>query len=62
MIRIGTRLAGAALLAGMFYGAAMAASGEISFKKRGDEEKQFVSKVGTAIVKINDAACNQLPA
>lgn len=54
MTRIGTRLAGAALLAGLSLGWAMAAGAagdDISFKKRGDEEKRFVAAVGTAIVK-----------
>ncbi len=51
MMPIGTRLVGAAVLAGLFYGAALAASDEISFKKRGDEEKRFARAVGIAIVK-----------
>src|SRR5215469_15632040 len=54
MTRIGTRLAGAALLAGLSLCgtlAAVAANNDISFKKRGDEEKRFVAAVGTAIVK-----------
>jgi hypothetical protein len=48
-----TRLAGAAVLAGLFLGATMtaAADDDISFKRRGDEEKRFVRTVGTAIVK-----------
>ncbi len=50
MMRIGTRLMGAALLMGLFWGAAIA-DDNISFKKRGDEEKRFVRSVGTAIVK-----------
>jgi hypothetical protein len=54
MTRIRTRLAGAALLAGLslcWTMAALAADNDISFKKRGNEEKRFVSTVGTAIVK-----------
>jgi hypothetical protein len=54
MTRIGTRLAGTALLAGLSLAwtlAAGAADSDISFKKRGDEEKRFVATVGTAIVK-----------
>jgi hypothetical protein len=54
MTRIGTRLAGAALLAGLslcWTMAATAADNDISFKKRGDEEKRFVGTVGKAIVK-----------
>jgi len=54
MTRIGTHLAGAALLAGLSLCgtlAAVAADHDISFKKRGDEERRFVAAVGTAIVK-----------
>ncbi|HEY7308601.1 MAG TPA: hypothetical protein VH643_04475 [Gemmataceae bacterium] len=54
MTRIGTRLAGAALLAGLSLCGALTAAtadSDISFKKRGDEEKRFVAAVGTAIVK-----------
>ncbi len=52
MTRIGRCLAGTALLAGLFLSAALAAADDnISFKKRGDEEKRFVRAVGTAIVK-----------
>lgn len=54
MTRIGTRLAGAALLAGLslcWTMAAVAAENDISFKRRGDEEKRFVGNVGKAIVK-----------
>jgi hypothetical protein len=54
MTRIGTRLAGTALLAGLSLGwtlMAFAAEPDISFKKRGNEEKRFVSAVGEAIVK-----------
>lgn len=52
MMRLGTRLAGAAVLAGLFWGATMTAvADDISFKKRGDEEKRFVRTVGTAIIK-----------
>ncbi len=54
MTRIGTRLAGAALLAGLslcWTMTAGAADDNISFKKRGDEEKRFVAAAGTAIVK-----------
>jgi hypothetical protein len=51
MMRIRTCLASSAMLAGLFFGAAMAASDDISFKKRGDEEKHFVRTAGTAIVK-----------
>ena len=54
MTRVGTRLAGAALLAGLSPCGALtaaAADGDISFKKRGDEEKRFVAAFGTAIVK-----------
>jgi len=54
MTRIGTRLAGAALLAGLSLCGALTAAtadSEISFKKRGDEEKRFVAAVGTAVVK-----------
>lgn len=53
MAQILTRLAGAALLAVMFLSAAATAADDdnISFKKRGDEEKRFVRAVGTAIVK-----------
>ena len=54
MTRVGTRLAGAALLAGLSLCGALAAAaadGDISFKKRGDEEKRFVAAFGTAIVK-----------
>jgi hypothetical protein len=54
MTRIGTRWAGAALLVGLslcWTMAAGAADDNISFKKRGNEEKRFVSSVGTAIVK-----------
>jgi hypothetical protein len=52
MMRIGTRLTGAAVLASLFWGATFAAAEDnISFKKRGDEEKRFVRTVGTAIIK-----------
>ncbi len=52
MTRIGRYLAGTALLAGVFLSAALAAADDnISFKKRGDEEKRFVRAVGTAIIK-----------
>jgi hypothetical protein len=52
MTRMGTRLAGAAMLASLFWGATItAAADDISFKKRGDEEKRFVRTVGTAIIK-----------
>jgi hypothetical protein len=54
MKRIGTCLAGAALLAGLSLCGTRtvgAADDAISFKKRGDEEKRFVTAVGTAIVK-----------
>ena len=59
MTRIGTRLAGAALLAGLSLCGALtaaAADGDISFKKRGDEEKRFVAAVGTAVVKTKHIA------
>jgi hypothetical protein len=52
MMRIGTRLAGAVLLASLSCGATMTAiADDISFKKRGDEEKRFVRTVGTEIIK-----------
>lgn len=52
MMRIKTRLAGAAVLVGLLLSATLsAANEEISFKRRGDEEKRFVRAVGTAIVK-----------
>ena len=54
MTRIGTRRAGTALLVGLslcWALAVQAADDNISFKKRGDEEKRFVTSVGTAIVK-----------
>jgi hypothetical protein len=55
MTRIGRRLAGAAVLAGLSLCWAATAVGadepNISFKRRGDEEKRFVTAVGTAIVK-----------
>ena len=53
MMPIRTRLAGAIMLVGLLCGAAMAAAADenISFKKRGDEEKRFVRTIGTAIVK-----------
>jgi len=54
MTRIGTRLAGAALLAALslcWTMTAWAADENISIKKRGDEEKRFVATVGTAIIK-----------
>lgn len=48
----GTRLASMALLACLaLCGTLAAAEDNISFKKRGDEEKRFVGAVGTAIVK-----------
>jgi hypothetical protein len=53
-MRIGTCLAGTALLAGLLLGGTMtvrAADENISFRKRGDEEKRFVASVGTAVVK-----------
>ena len=43
-------LAGAVVLAAG-TGPARAADEDVSFKRRGDEEKQFVAKVGRAIVK-----------
>jgi hypothetical protein len=43
-------LAGAVLLAAG-TGPARAADEDVSFKRRGDEEKQFVAKVGRAVVK-----------
>jgi|SRR5579871_1345555 len=48
-----TRLFSAALLAGFFLCSALvaAADDDISFKRRGDEEKRFVRTVGTAIIK-----------
>jgi hypothetical protein len=54
MTRIGTRRASAALLVGLSLCGTLAvgtADDNISFKKRGDEEKRFVSSVGTAIVR-----------
>ena len=54
MRRIGTCLAGLALLAGLAVDgtrAAWAAEDNSSFKKRGDEEKRFVAAVGTATIK-----------
>ena len=52
MMRMWTRLTGAAVVVGLICGATMAAAADdISFKKRGDEEKRFVRTVGTAIVK-----------
>jgi hypothetical protein len=54
MMRIKTGLAGAIALANLFLGIAMvfaADDNNISFKKRGDEEKRFARTVGTAIVK-----------
>jgi hypothetical protein len=53
MKRIGKRLAGVVVPAGLFLSAVLTASADdtISFKKRGDEEKRFVRAVGTAIVK-----------
>lgn len=50
MMRNDKRLAGAAVLAALLCSAALAAD-EISFKKRGNEEKRFVRTVGTAIIK-----------
>jgi hypothetical protein len=45
-------LVGVAVLAGLLVSAALAAADDnISFKKRGDEEKRFVRAVGTAVVK-----------
>src|SRR5690242_14124518 len=56
MTRIGRRLAGAALLAALSLcwagdSAVWAAEDTVSFKKRGDEEKRFVTAVGEAVVK-----------
>jgi hypothetical protein len=54
MTRTGTRLAGAAVLAALTLGWALtagAADADISFKRRGDEEKRFVTAAGTAVVK-----------
>lgn len=53
MTPMGTRWMGLAALATLLLGTAMsvAADDEISFKRRGDEEKRFVRKVGTAIIK-----------
>lgn len=53
MARIGIRLTGAAMTAVFILSAAMTAVADdnISFKKRGDEEKRFVRAVGTVIVK-----------
>lgn len=53
MIRIKTQLIGAAALCGLLLSATLTAAGDddISFKRRGDEEKRFVRSVGTAIVR-----------
>ncbi len=53
MMRMGTRWLGTAALAVLVLGGAMAAAAEedISFKRRGDEEKRVVRAVGTSIVK-----------
>jgi hypothetical protein len=53
MMWIKTPLAGLMMLAGLLLSAALsaAADDDISFKRRGDEEKRFVRAVGTAIVK-----------
>lgn len=49
---VGVRLTSVALLIGLaLCGTLAAAEDNISFKKRGDEEKRFVAAVGTAIVK-----------
>jgi hypothetical protein len=45
---LGGLLTGLVLLAGTAFGAA---EPDISFKKRGDAEKAFVTRVGTAIIK-----------
>ncbi len=45
------RTAGAALLAALTLAALARADDEVSFKRRGDQEKQFAAKVGEAIVK-----------
>jgi hypothetical protein len=47
------RLTSAAVLAGLFVCSTLlaAADEDISFKRRGDEEKRFVRTVGTAIIK-----------
>jgi hypothetical protein len=47
----GPRTAGAALLAALTLTAPARADDEVSFKRRGDQEKQFAAKVGEAIVK-----------
>jgi hypothetical protein len=63
MTRVGTRLAGAALPAGLSLCGALtaaAADGDISFKKRGDEEKRFVAAVGTAIVKAGHKTAKKI--
>ncbi len=53
MTRMGTRLVGGAMLTGFFLTSALlaAADDDISFKRRGDEEKRFVRTVGTAVIK-----------
>jgi hypothetical protein len=55
MTRIGTRPASAVLLAALSLVWTMTAGAadedNISFKKRGNEEKRFVANVGTAIIK-----------
>ncbi|HWG47052.1 MAG TPA: hypothetical protein VN688_30085 [Gemmataceae bacterium] len=55
MTRMGERRATAALLAALCLGWTMTASAadenNISFKRRGNEEKRFVASVGTAIIK-----------
>jgi hypothetical protein len=59
MTRIGTRRAGTALLVGLslcWALAVQAADDNISFKKRGDEEKRCVTSVGTAIVNASHIA------
>jgi hypothetical protein len=45
------KTAGAALLAALALAALARADDEVSFKRRGDQEKQFAAKVGEAIVK-----------
>jgi hypothetical protein len=47
--KLGTRLAGLAIL--LLGGAVTMAADEVSFKKRGNEEKQFVTNVGEAVIK-----------
>jgi hypothetical protein len=54
MLWIKTGLTGTALLFGFLLSAPLSAAADddnISFKRRGDEEKRFVRAVGTAIVK-----------